>query len=211
VLLITPRIIRNVETPDYDTLFLRAGTDANIGANALSIGPTPPRSVSIASPQGAGGGRAEQAQRSAPPALPSPASPDAASNTPAAPTSPSAGAPPQSANLVATVSAPEQIPPGGKLLVNVAVAGAAPAVEGEAVLSFDASTLRTVDSAPGILTLHLNADASGGVVGTALFGVTATGGGQTDIRVTSGYVQMPDGSRRNFDTSAAVVTVKIGI
>jgi general secretion pathway protein D len=47
VLLVTPRIIRNLSTPEGERLLFPAGTEANIGAHSLSIGKTAPRSMSL--------------------------------------------------------------------------------------------------------------------------------------------------------------------
>jgi len=46
VMLVTPRIVRNLATPDGDRQ-VPAGTEAVVGARPLTIGPTPPQSISL--------------------------------------------------------------------------------------------------------------------------------------------------------------------
>ena len=46
VMLVTPRIVRNLATPEGDRQ-VPAGTEAVVGAKPLTIGPTPPESISI--------------------------------------------------------------------------------------------------------------------------------------------------------------------
>jgi general secretion pathway protein D len=50
VLLVTPRIVRNLATPDGDRLLVPAGTESVVGAPPLTIGPTAPRSMSMRGP-----------------------------------------------------------------------------------------------------------------------------------------------------------------
>ncbi|HYA65210.1 MAG TPA: secretin N-terminal domain-containing protein, partial [Burkholderiaceae bacterium] len=47
IMLITPRIVRNLATPVGESLLVPAGTDAAVGAAPLLIGPLPPRSLSL--------------------------------------------------------------------------------------------------------------------------------------------------------------------
>jgi general secretion pathway protein D len=101
VLLVTPRIVRNLATADGDRLLVPAGTDAVVGAPPLTIGPTAPRSLSL---QGGavGSGKApmpsaRRDETAAPPA-----------EAPAAPAAPAApvGAPPPSAAVPPPESQP---------------------------------------------------------------------------------------------------------
>ncbi len=47
VLLVTPRIVRNLATPDSGRVLLPAGTETVVGARPLTIGPTAPGSMSV--------------------------------------------------------------------------------------------------------------------------------------------------------------------
>lgn len=49
ILLITPRIVRNLAAPDTEALLVPAGTDAAVGAAPLVLGPLPERSLSLRS------------------------------------------------------------------------------------------------------------------------------------------------------------------
>ncbi len=103
VLLVTPRIVRNLAMPEGDRLLVPGGTENVVGAKPLRIGPTAPRSLSV---QGQGGGRgpapgpAPEAETQAPVANPAPAAaPPAAAAAqapaaaPAVPVSPMPAAP----------------------------------------------------------------------------------------------------------------------
>jgi general secretion pathway protein D len=97
VLLVTPRIVRNLATPDGDHLLVPAGTESMVGARSLTIGPTPPRSMSVRSSGNGGDANTRRAPISAPAVDPSPAegapAPVEASPAPAAPAA-SAAVPP---------------------------------------------------------------------------------------------------------------------
>lgn len=47
VLLITPRVVRNIVRPELATPFMAAGTDNAVGAAPVRIGTTPPRTLSV--------------------------------------------------------------------------------------------------------------------------------------------------------------------
>jgi general secretion pathway protein D len=261
VLLITPRIIRNVVTPDFDTLLLQAGTDAEVGSRTLAIGPTAPHSVNLTAQPGAVKAvpeapeireRRENPEPPLVPAIPVPGkerdsqgrlgSPAPAtawstvSSNPGGgnvvpPSAPEIGMPPTggpavadtpSSNSIAApapapgaipivaLNAPDQVDSGGKLSLSIQVAGTGSAVGGEVTVSFDPRALRTMDSASGVLTVPLDANGSGSLTGRTALGIAHGALGVTDIRATSGVALMPDGSRRDLDTSSAVVTVTIG-
>jgi general secretion pathway protein D len=113
VLLVTPRILRNLDTPDGDTLAVPAGTEAAVGALPLSIGHTEPRSLSLRgsdnNPRAAGERRGEpEPTAAAPEAAAAPAEAAAAQSVPApAPEAATAGgATPAAAAAVPAPSAP---------------------------------------------------------------------------------------------------------
>lgn len=105
VLLVTPRIVRNIVAPEGDRLLMPAGTDAAVGARPLGIGPTAPRSLTLhgsdANPIGAQ--RGPQAGANGIP-QPEPAA-DAPAPTPAPP------APATPAAAAAPAAPPQPLPP----------------------------------------------------------------------------------------------------
>jgi len=123
ILLITPRIIRNLAAPDSEALLVPAGTDAAVGAAPLVIGPLPARSLSLRSgetnaPSAPHAGepnlqvRGLHTDASAPavPAAPESAAPEAASATAPAPAA--APAPTSPAKAVPGPAMPaESFPP----------------------------------------------------------------------------------------------------
>jgi general secretion pathway protein D len=101
VLLITPRIVRNLGTPDGEPLAVPAGTENAVGAPPLSLGPTAPQSMALrGGDAGArGGARAPTEPAEAPvaedassaaPATPQPAAAAAARVAPTVPVLPPA-------------------------------------------------------------------------------------------------------------------------
>lgn len=96
ILLVTPRIVRNLATPDVDRVLVPAGTEAVVGAPPLRIGPTPSRSLSLRGSDTGGaparGGRERAAPEEAPAAETAPAQP--APPTSAAPSAAPTAAPP---------------------------------------------------------------------------------------------------------------------
>jgi general secretion pathway protein D len=85
VLLVTPRIVRNLATPDGGRVMLPAGTESVVGARPLTIGPTAPGSMSLrggdSNPR-----QGPQARRpETPPPAPAPAPEPAAMPVPPAP------------------------------------------------------------------------------------------------------------------------------
>jgi general secretion pathway protein D len=88
VLLITPRIVRNLATPESSRVLLPAGTESVVGARPLTIGPTAPGSMSVrggdSNPRDKS--RQQRVDVATPPPPPPPEPPAAApADTPAAP------------------------------------------------------------------------------------------------------------------------------
>jgi len=102
VLLITPRIVRNLGTPDGDPLLIPAGTETSVGVLPLTIGPTAPESMSMqagdSNPKPAAGRRAEPANA-------------AAAGGAAAPASTGTEPPPEPAPVVVLPAAPAAAAP----------------------------------------------------------------------------------------------------
>jgi general secretion pathway protein D len=74
VLLVTPRILRNLATPEGGRVLLPAGTEAVVGTKPLTIGPTAPRSMSVSGNGDTGSGRTGRGGRP-PPTDPPPPDP----------------------------------------------------------------------------------------------------------------------------------------
>jgi general secretion pathway protein D len=89
VLLITPRIVRNLATPESSSVLLPAGTESVVGARRLTIGPTAPGSMSVR------GGDSNPRDRSRPQRVDVPAPPPPAPEPPAAPPADAPVAPPE--------------------------------------------------------------------------------------------------------------------
>jgi len=62
ILLITPRVVRNIVPPDNVRAMISAGTENQVGATPLSVKNSAPRSLSMAAGGGAGGAAAAAAQ-----------------------------------------------------------------------------------------------------------------------------------------------------
>lgn len=73
VLLVTPRIVRNLATPEGGRVLLPAGTEAVVGSRPLTIGPTAPGSMSLRG----GDSNSRNGQPSRPPEVVAPAPPAA--------------------------------------------------------------------------------------------------------------------------------------
>lgn len=225
VLLITPRIIRNIVPPEDGALMMAAGTEAAPGGPPLAIGPTPlsslvvgasapaqssrspgPASAATSGSQdgdGPGGGDAGGA-----PAAP-PGSPLAAPSAlaPGVPPAVAALAPPS--NLAATVGAPEEASLGGTFTVSVELTGAGSAVDGDVVLGFDPSLLQAAGPSSGRASVHLGKTAPDTLFGVASFKALAAGAGSVGITFVEGHARLPDGSLPALSGNS--VTVKIGL
>jgi len=122
VLLITPRVVRSVQPPDFARLEHPAGTAADVGIAPLRLSPTAPGALAITSGTGRPGARPAAAPPPAPeaPAEPTPAvePPAPAAAAPAAPATPAAEAAP--------AAAPPAPAPGAVRLVPLAPLPATP-------------------------------------------------------------------------------------
>jgi general secretion pathway protein D len=117
VLLVTPHILRNLDTPDGDPMVISAGTEAAVGVAPLSIGHTAARSMSMRGDgSNAGPGRAAQrvgGERGDRGAQAQPGGDDA-SNTAPTPAAGTALAPPEPPPAAAAPAAgPNPAPPPG--------------------------------------------------------------------------------------------------
>jgi general secretion pathway protein D len=178
VLLITPRVLRNVAPPELASLVVPAGTEAHSGARPLRIAATAPRGIGLAPAAGAGAPRAGAG-------APAPAAAPAGG----APASAVAAAPAPRAML----SGPAEVSIGGPLVLAVEVLDAGGAGEGEVVLEFDASLLRGAGAQGNRLRVPLLAAGDGRLAGQASFTAAAAGTGQTSVRLVQGVVRGADG------------------
>ena len=205
VLLITPRVIRNLAPPDFDAQYLQAGTDSAVGARPLSIAATAPRSlvVSAGDAAGAAGGTDVNGIRR----LGRTAIVDDTGQTqmPAAPSAVEQPLPPPAA----TLQVAPQVALGAELAVGVEVENAVGAGEGDVVLSFNPSQLQAPAAGGGAtVTVHVTGNGSGGLAGNASLKALSAGAGTSAIAVTDGHLKMADGSERPIAIGAsATVTI----
>lgn len=198
ILLITPRVVRNIVTPDAATALLESGTESSVGAPPLSIGATAPRAFGL---QSAGG-------RTAAPA----AAPDAAAPAVPAPAPPAQPAIPADLRLVPALRVPEQVSLGKEFALSIELRNPGTAVEGEALVTFDGAQLQTADGGARATVKLVGPGGSDSVLaGTLLVRAVSSGTtGSATISVSSGSVKLQDGSSHNFSEGASA-TVRIGL
>jgi len=194
VLLITPRVLRNLAPPTGEQLVLAAGTEAAVGALPIRIAPTPARGIGLSS----SGGAAAPAGLAVAPAA-APASAAAPAVAPAV--APDAPAP---ANYTAQLKVPPGVSIGREFSVVVEVADSGTAQQGEAVLQFDPSLL----GGTGRVSVALQAG-GGSLVGSVTLRAQAAGAGSALVQVLGGSVRLPDGQQRPLTGGSA--TVRIGL
>lgn len=149
-LLITPRIVRNVLPPVALLAEMPAGTESNIGAEPLRIGPTAPRSLGLV-----GDSRAPVAPGASPAALPRPAPEE----RPAAAEAPEAKEAPEAPEVALII--PETARRGESANVIVRVSGAVGATSADVTIAYDANRLE-VDGAMTPGTAQLPVSLNGG-------------------------------------------------
>jgi general secretion pathway protein D len=175
VLLITPRVVRNLSRSENVKAEFYSGTESSIGAPPLVLGPTDPGSVSAsgtASPPGPGGGGA--------------AGPGPMMGPGPGPRIPASSA----ASL--QVSAPPRAAPGSEVTVSVALLPHASAVMANFELIYDPSLLTPAapDAAAANGRLPLKVARSGGFARTDVkFRVVATAPGRTQLSVENAVVR----------------------
>ncbi len=174
VLLITPRVVRNLTRPDYVVAEYYSGTDASVGAPPLAIGPT-----------GAGG-------------LAMASTPGAARAPTLAPAAPGAFAVPPPVSIALT--GPQQAQPGGQFTARIALAGAG-GTSATLEVVFDPALLEYVGqpgsepaavAGPGRVRVRLaqpGAPVAGQPVAQITFRVVAKDAVQTALRVENAEAQ----------------------
>ena len=184
ILLITPRVVRNIHRPDFAQPALPGGTEAAVGAQPLRVKPTAAKALGM-STRGTGG--ATQAARAAAAAVQEAA--DAEASEPAeagsAAGKPEAGAAPSSPPDTPRINGPAEAPAGSEITLEFAV----PSQDGAVTLNitYDPTLLEAVDPAPagsGRVTLR----ADGGQTSLRLRALPGAKG-ETTVSVASANVE----------------------
>ncbi len=216
VLLITPRIVRNIVSPDLAAVALASGTETDVGAPPLSLARLAPNAFALRSD----GGRVN-----APEPMPNAEANGAANGTEATNgdpgpnanaavgASPNAGANGEAkgadARAVPSLRAPDQVAVGKPF--EVAIDLNAPGVaEADVVLSFDPQLLQAQGGSAGKASVHLAAAGrnGGALSGSVTMSASAVGAGSATIQVVAGSYVDQDGKRRALGTEASA---KVGI
>jgi general secretion pathway protein D len=194
VLLITPRIVRNLDANDIDTAPIAGGTELQAGVRPLSIRATAPRSLAVSA---SGPGTPAQRQADAPPAAAPAAGAAGTASAAARPAGP----------LVARLRVPEQAALGREVTLAVEVPDAGTALDGEAVLDIEPPLLQGAGGSR--VTVRLSA--SGGVLsGSVTLRAQTAGAGSVNIEVVEGRARIADGSTQPI-ASGARTTLRIGL
>jgi general secretion pathway protein D len=193
VLLITPRVLRNIVPPDAAGLMFGAGTEASAGLPPLVIAPTAPRALALSSSAGRGG--AVNA-----------ASVPAAVTTPLAPVAEAAVAVTPNA-FVAQLRAPAEVSLGRDFAVIVEITDTGTAQQAEVILEVDPSLLAGGGPRPVVRLAPVAGGTS--LVGSISLRAAAAGIGTTAVRVVGGSVRTAEGQQSPVSGGSA--TVRIGI
>ena len=189
VLLITPRVLRNIVPPDAAGLMFGAGTEAAAGAAPLVIAPTAARALAMSSSGGGRGGAAAGLSAAAAPV------PDVATAA-AAPTA-----------FVAQLRAPPEVSLGRDFSVSVEIIDTGTAQQGEVILEVDPSLLAGGGPRPVVKLTPVDGGSS--LAGSISLRASAAGTGTTAVRVVGGSVRTADGQQS--PVSGGSVSLHIGI
>lgn len=165
VLLLTPRIVRNIPRPSRASTELHFGTENNVGVVPVSIGKTPARSLGI-SPSSSGGSAGGVG-------IPMPGNEPPPGQFAA---SPSPGSP------TVTIAAPEQALAGKEFGVSVNLSGAESLPSGEVELNYDPAALELLDGGEKSGSRTVKVSKGGGSV-ELRFQVVAQKPGTTQVAV----------------------------
>ena len=181
ILLITPRVVRNITQPTNLESEFHFGTSNMPGKLPVTISKTAANSLAIAS---AGTGRGASSRSS----TSSPFSPDNGSPTP----NPFARAAASAPTL--TLQAPANVGLDKEFSVRVGLVGATASLTSEAELSYDSSTLEIVgeEDNSGTYALKLGKDGTSGRTAQIRFKVTAVNPGTTDLTIQNGTAEDAD-------------------
>lgn len=173
VLLITPRIIRNIPKPTNLESEYHFGTASEAGKLPVTIKRTEAQSLAIA-PTGTGQGAMRGGLNAFAPQAAAPATPNPFADAVAA-------APSLSLQVPANVGLDKEFS------VNVRLVGAKPTVNADLQLSYEASALEALDSGDksGSRTIKLGRDQPSGLAAQLRFKVIAANPGATEINIQS--------------------------
>jgi general secretion pathway protein D len=197
VLLITPRILRNIVPPRAESMLMRSGTESSPGSAALTIAPTAPRSLAVR----VDGPRAPAA-RPGQPDRPAPSAPPAAAELAAA-TAP-AGSPGP-----IRLRAPERVSLGASFTVAVEIDNAGDLTEADVELGYNPGLLQGQGAAPGRATVRL-ARSGSGLAGSATLRALSAGAGTASIDFIGGSGKRLDGSGVSLGGGAST-SVAVGL
>ena len=192
MLLITPRVLRNIVPPDAAGLMFGAGTEAAAGAPPLMISPTLARALALSSSGGPTAGRAGPVN--AVPAVAVAPSPDAPATT-----APNA--------FVALLRAPSEVSLGRDFSIGVEIADTGTAQQAEVVLEVDPSLLAGGGPRPVVQLAPVAG--TNLLAGSVSLRAVAAGTGTTAVRVIGGSVRTADGQQS--PVSGGSVSLHIGI
>lgn len=179
VLLITPRIVRNIPRPTNQENEYHFGTASEAGKLPVTIKRTEPQSLAIA-PAGSGvGGRA----------MPNPFAVAAGDELPPEMPNPFASVAASSPTL--TLQAPTNVGMGKEFSVNVRLVGAKATVSSELQLNYEASALEALDEGDksGSRTIRLGKDQPAGMATQIRFKVIAANPGTTEINLQNAVAE----------------------
>ncbi|HSV35145.1 MAG TPA: secretin N-terminal domain-containing protein [Ramlibacter sp.] len=200
VLLITPRVVRNLRPPQLAQAALPSGTGASVGAEPLRIGPTALGGLEVR------GASVEPGSGSAPSPV---AKPTAQGSPTAAPTaaSPTAPSPTESADgVTVTLGAPAQVLAGQEFDVTVSVRANQAVRGGEVSLNIDGSLFEPVagnSAATSDVRLNPSGNTATGQLRLRSLGVLGEGG----IAVAAGRLALESGEASLPLPAPAVVRV----
>jgi general secretion pathway protein D len=191
VLLITPRIVRNLPRLELAAAEFNGGTEAAAGAAALSIRPTQPGALALRS--SGGGAVASAAVRPETNSVPAPAEPtQVAGAAPAV-----SAAAPAAENVAITLSAKGQVAAGEEFALSIALPSGVQ--RGELTLGFNPATLAPLAPTPGAAPgrMQLNIQGGTGVSLEPRFRVVAKGPENAQIAVDAASLQDAGGQTIN--------------
>lgn len=198
VLLITPRIVRNIQKPTNQESEYHFGTASEAGKLPVIIQKTAAQSLAIA-PSGSGQG----AQRGAPSAFALPDDQQQAAPNPFA----SAAA----SEPTLTMQVPTNVGLDKEFSVNVRLVGAKATVNADAQLNYESSVLEVLDGGAksGARTIKLGKDQLSGLATQLRFKVIASNPGTTEISIQSATAEdIENGDSVNV-TLPATATINI--
>lgn len=166
VLLITPRIVRNVARPQASAPAVASGTESTVGAAPLVVKSGGLKGVALGSNSGA-------------PRTPFPPRPGEAAAEAPAPAAPAPDAAPAAEAVALSLNVPGQVRPGEEITVQVELP-AANAASGQVDLSYDPGFFDI-----GAASIAMGSNGAGGLQGEAKFRAAANAKGSSQIQVTA--------------------------